>query len=630
VINGAKAHKIGVSFLNNYKVVFQPGDVMVEVAEGRTLKEVINDAGLEFDFLCGGRGTCGKCRVKIAEGLTTPVTREQEMLQVKELEEGIRLACLTTVHNDLIVELPNQKTLQHNILIESDERAFQIEPHLHKVLIEVDKPSRETQSSDYRRLKESLVQQGYKDLELESTISVLRQMPDVLRGANNRITAVMYESKVVGIEPEDSTKTMLGMAFDIGTTTIVGYLLDLYSGKELSVVSTLNPQTTFGADVISRLTFASHEENGLSKLQGAVVGAINKLIAEAAKKASVASSQIYGVSIAANTCMHHIFLGINPQSIAVSPYVPALSEPLVLDASELEISINRAGKVFMLPNIAGFVGADTVAVLLATELDRSEDIKLVIDIGTNGEIALGSREKIVACSAAAGPAFEGAQISSGMRGAAGAIDHVYYRDKLEYSVIGGGKPLGVCGSALLDAVAGLVELGILNKRGKFLAFDQLTNPAAQRFKGNLIQYDGQGAFLLAEGDITGHGRPIMITQSDIRELQMAKGAMAAGVRVLMETYGIQAQDIKEVLLAGAFGNYLNPHSACVIGLIPLELESKIKMIGNAAGTGSKLALLSSNEFCRAKDIAEAVKFVELGSYPRFNSIFGECTYFNLH
>ena len=615
--------------MNYYNVVFQPGDVSLEVAEGSTLKEAMNDVGLEFDFLCGGRGTCGKCRVKISKGLTTPVIREQEMLQVKEVDEGIRLACLTTVHNDLIVELPNQKKLAHNILIASEERAFQIAPQLHKVFIEVDKPSRETQSSDWRRLKEGLVKQGYKDHELESTVSILRQMPDVLRGANNLITAVMYESTVAGIEAQDSTKTMLGMAFDIGTTTIVGYLLDLYSGKELSVVSTLNPQTTFGADVISRLTFANHEENGLIKLQSAVVEAINKLIVEAAQKASILRNQIYGISIAGNTCMHHIFLGINPQSIAVSPYVPALSEPLVLDASELNISINQAGKVFMLPNIAGFVGADTVAVLLATELDRSEDIKLVIDIGTNGEIALGSKEKMVACSAAAGPAFEGAQISSGMRGAVGAIDHVYYRDKLEYSVIGGEKPLGVCGSALLDTVAGVVELGILNKRGKFLEFEQLTNPVAQRFKENLIQYEGQGAFLLAEADSTGHGRPIMITQSDIRELQMAKGAMAAGVRVLMETYGIQAQDINEVLLAGAFGNYLTPHSACVIGLIPLELESKIKMIGNAAGTGSKLALLSSGEFRRARDIANVVKFVELGSYPRFNSIFGECTYFNI-
>lgn len=615
--------------MNYHKVVFQPGDVSLEVLEGNTIKEAMNDAGLEFDFPCGGRGTCGKCRVRISEGSGDPVTREQELLQAKELDEGIRLACMTIVRNNLTVELPNQNKLQHHILIESVEGALEIEPQLNKVFLEIEKPSRETQSSDWRRLKESLVKQGYEDSKLKSSVSILRQMPDTIRSANNRITAVMDDGRVAGIEQEDTTRTMLGMAFDIGTTTIVGYLLDLYSGKELSVVSTLNPQTAFGADVISRLTYASHEENGLIKLQNAVIEAINKLIVEAVQKASVFRNQIYGVSIAANTCMHHIFLGINPQSIAVAPYVPALSEPLVLDASELKISINQAGKVFMLPNIAGFVGADTVAVLLATELDRSDDVRLVIDIGTNGEIALGSREKIVACSAAAGPAFEGAQLSSGMRGAVGAIDHVYYRDKLEYSVIGGGEPIGICGSALLDAVAGLVELGMINKRGKFLAYDQLTNPAAKKFKENLIDYEGQGAFLLAEASVTGHGRPIMITQSDIRELQMAKGAMAAGVRVLIETYGIQVQDIKEVLLAGAFGNYLDPHSACVIGLIPFELERKIKMIGNAAGTGSKLALLSSSKFRRAKDIAEHVKFVELGSYPRFNSIFGECTYFNI-
>lgn len=615
--------------MSYYKLLFKPLDVLVEAVEGSTIKEAMNDAGLEFDFLCGGRGTCGKCRIKISKGAGMPVTREQELIEAEELDEGVRLACMTKVHNDLTVELPNRTKLQHHILIESEEMAMPIDPHLNKVFLDVVRPSRETYSSDWRRLKESLIKQGYKASELKSSVFILRQMPDVLRGANYHITAVMFENIVAGLEPQDTSKSMLGMAFDIGTTTIVGYLLDLYSGVELSVVSTLNPQTSFGADVISRLTFAGHEENGLRKLQGAVIEAINKLIEEAVERASVTRNEIYGISIAANTCMHHLFLGINPQSIAVAPYVPAVSESLVLDASELKIAINRAGKVFMLPNIAGFVGADTVAVLLATELDRSEDVKLIIDIGTNGEIALGSKGKIVACSAAAGPAFEGAQISSGMRGAAGAIDHVYYQDKLEYTVIGGGKPLGVCGSALLDTVAGLVELGILNKRGKFIAYEQLTNPLAKKFKENLIQHEGQGAFLLAEASVTAHGRPIMITQSDIRELQMAKGAMAAGIRVLMETSGIKIQDIKEVLLAGAFGNYLNPHSACVIGLIPLELEGKIKMIGNAAGTGAKLALLSSSKFRRAEDIADVVKFVELGSYPKFNSIFGECTYFTV-
>lgn len=612
--------------MKKFKVAFQPGNLTVEVVEGSTIMEAMNEAGLESDFPCGGRGTCGKCRVRVMEGVGHPTAREQELLESNELDKGIRLACLTKVHGDIFVQLPNSKKLQHNILMASEERAFQIEPHLKKVFVEVDKPSLQDHRSDINRLKDSLAKNGYTG-SLEVPISLLRQLPDTLREAGHRLTTIMCDNELSGLEKHDTTGDLIGMAFDIGTTTIVGYLLDLYSGKELAVVSTLNPQTKFGADVISRITFSNQEEGGLNKLHNAVIEAINKLIGEAAKKVEISRELIYAVSIAANTTMHHLFLGITPRNIAVSPYVSSVTESVVFDAADLEIDINRAGKIFVLPNIAGFVGADTSAVLLATELDRSEDVKLIIDIGTNGEIALGSREKIFACSAAAGPAFEGAQISSGMRGAVGAIDHVYFGDRLEYSVIGGGTPQGICGSALLDAVAGLIELGIIDKRGKFTTVDKLTNPAAKVFQDNLIQYEGAGAFLLADAASTSHGRPIMITQKDIRELQMAKGAMAAGVRILMEAYGAQAGDIKEVQLAGAFGNYLNPHNACVIGLIPQELEGKIKMIGNAAGTGAKLALLSAKEFHRANDIASSVKFVELGSYPKFNGVFAENMYF---
>lgn len=611
------------------KVVFLPENREVEVPEGSALMEVMNDAGFEHDFPCGGMGKCGKCRVKITKGIMPPTVREQEILEAPEIDEGTRLACLTKVQNDTVVELSAGKKSKHNILTASDERSFRIEPHLQKVFIDVEKPMLHDQRSDWLRIKDGLIKKGHKSNDLHAPLSVLRQIPATIREAQYSITLVTNGNEVLGIEPRDTSEKMLGMAFDIGTTTIVGYLLDLNSGKELGIASTLNPQTKFGADVISRVNFASQEEGGLYKLHTIVIEAVNKLIGEAAGEAGVERTDIYGISIAANTCMHHLFLGINPKNIAVSPYVSVISEPVVVAAAELSIEINPAGRVFVLPNIAGFVGADTTAVLLATELEKSEDIKLVIDIGTNGEIALGSKARIAACSAAAGPAFEGAQISSGMRGAAGAIDHVYFGEQLEYTTIGGGTPLGICGSALLDTVAGLIELGIIDKRGRILTPDKLKNTAARRFEDRLVKHDGQSAFLLVPAGKTGHGRPIMVTQDDIRQLQLAKGAMAAGVRVLMETLGIQAGDIKEVLLAGAFGNYLNPHSACVIGLIPRELESKIKMIGNAAGTGARIALLSSGEYSRVGDIASAVEFVELGSYPKFNGIFGECTYFQV-
>jgi Uncharacterized metal-binding protein len=591
--------------------------------------EAMNQAGLESDFPCGGMGKCGKCRVQVIEGLEEPTSIDRARLTLQELNEGIRLACITEIHGNMVVEILNPKQLRHNILISSVDRPFNIQTHFNKLFVKVSQPSLSEHKSYWQRLKETLAAQGCAVKDLQAPLSILRQLPDTIRESKNQLTTILHDTKVLGLESGDTSATMLGMAFDIGTTTIVGYLLDLISGKELEVVSTLNPQAQYGGDVISRITFAGKQKEGLVTLHKAVTGAINKLIEEAVDKTGKCRTNIYGISIAANTTMHHLFLGINPQSIGVSPYVSVANQGLVVDVSELGLKINEAGQVFVLPNIAGFVGADTTAVLLATELDKSENVTLILDIGTNGEIVLGSKRKMVACSAAAGPAFEGAQITNGMRGAVGAIDHISFKDNLEFTVIGGGSPVGICGSALLDGAAGLVELGMLNKRGKFLTPDQLTNPKSLRYRDRLIQYEGTWAFLLADSSETLHGRPIMITQSDIRELQLAKGAIAAGVRILMESSGINSDDIKEVLLAGAFGNYLNPRSACAIGLIPKELENKIRMIGNAAGTGAKIALLSAEEFSRADDIAAAVSFIELGSYSRFNIIFAENTYFKL-
>jgi uncharacterized 2Fe-2S/4Fe-4S cluster protein (DUF4445 family) len=615
--------------VQGFKIIFQPGAISQVVEAGTSIMEAINRAGMGNDFPCGGMGKCGKCCVRVLEGLGTPTDGDLVHLSAEELVEGIRLACMNQIQGDMVVEILNHKKLEHNILTDSADRLFHIQPHLKKICTEVSSPSLSAYKSDWQRLKEALSSHGFPLQELDAQLSLLRLLPDTVRQSKNRVTSVLYGSKVLGVEHDDTTCTMLGMAFDIGTTTIVGYLMDLISGEELAVVSTLNPQAQFGADVISRITFAGSHEGALEKLHNAVTEAINRLIGEAAEKAGKGRNDIYGVSVAANTTMHHLFLGINPRNIAVSPYVSVVNQGLVLNAGELGLDINGAGQVFVLPNIAGFVGADTTAVLLAAELDMSEHIKLIVDIGTNGEIALGNKRKIVACSAAAGPAFEGAQISCGMRGAVGAIDHIWFGAGLEYTVIGGGSPVGICGSALLDGVAGLVELGIIDKRGRFIDPEKIINPRAVGFKDRLIKHEGFWAFLLEDSAKTGHERPIMITQKDIRELQLAKGAMAAGVRVLMESCSVQFKDIKEVLLAGAFGNYLNPHSACVVGLIPQELENKIRMIGNAAGTGAKLALQSAGEFSRADDLAASVTFVELGSYPKFNNIFAENTYFTV-
>lgn len=614
--------------MSKHKVIF-PQNLIIEAETGATLKELMNREGIEFDFPCGGRGKCGKCKVRISTGAGEPLDEEKRVLTAKEIAEGIRLACLTRVKGDMRVEFLSDKKIGHQILLSGLDRTVAIDPHISKKYLEVDKATVRDMRTDWQRIKDRLAAQGDEYRNAKIRLPVLRAIPGLMNNTGAKMTAVFYNynNKVRGLENGDTSGRLLGIAFDIGTTTIVGYLVDLYTGKELSVVSTLNPQTQYGADVISRITYASQNPRGLDDLHRAVTGALNSLIGEATKSAGVSRNDIYAITAVGNTCMHHLFVGINPQSVALAPYVPVVSDALQGDPSDFNLEINPAGKVFVLPNIAGFVGADTAAVLLATDFDKSEDIRLVVDIGTNGEIALGNKDRILACSTAAGPAFEGAQITCGMRGATGAIDHVIFGGNLEYSVIGNVEPIGICGSALLDTVAGLVENGLIDERGRFMEPEEVTHPVGKKLKDRLIRYNEKPAFLISGSfDDTG-SRPVLVTQKDIRELQLAKGAMATGIKILMKNYGLQAEDIKEVLLAGAFGNYLDPHSACAIGLIPAELEGRIKMIGNAAGAGAKLALLSAAEYRRAEQAARKVEFVELGSDPDFTSVFAESMLF---
>ena len=603
------------------RIKFLPVDQEIYITPGTTVKDAINLAKFDFDFPCGGRGKCGKCRLRIAEGAVAPAKTDTEHLDPVEIAQGYRLACVTQINNDMVIEIPYVKSPQYKILIAAVQKQVKLGQHLSKIYLELDPPKLEDQQPDWERLLAEFDKTGLASEDKPASLSLLRDLPQTLRQADWHVTALTDEETVFGLEPGDSTKTMLGIAFDIGTTTIVGYLLDLLTGREMSVVSALNPQTRYGADVIARIAYATSQEDGLDKLHDAIISALNELIDEAVSQAKVSREDVYAVTVVGNTCMHHLFLGISPKNLALAPYVPVVSQPLAFFARELGLKINRLGRVYVLPNIAGFVGADTVGVLLATELDWSEGFKLAIDIGTNGEIVLGSKERLVACSTAAGPAFEGSQISSGMRGMLGAIDHVRFRNGLEISVIGGGKPCGICGSGLLDTVAGLLEQGIVDRRGRILSPDEL-DPIAIQYSGNIIKLEnGAKAFELAAAQETAHGRPILITQKDISELQLAKGAIAAGIQVLCEQLGIGLEAITEVLLAGAFGNYLDLRSACAIGMIPAALEARLKPVGNAAGAGAKAALLSRSEYQRAAMIADFVEYVELSIYPNFSRLF---------
>ncbi|MFY9272045.1 MAG: ASKHA domain-containing protein, partial [Thermacetogeniaceae bacterium] len=591
------------------KITFYPINKDMEVPVGTALKKAMNDAGLDFDFPCGGRGRCGKCRVRIREGVVPPSDSDRVHFDEEELKEGYRLACTLTVQGDLVLELPQEVT-GHKILIDAAERSMEIKPHLQKVHLEVKEPSIEDQKADWDRLRDELAAvKGDKDYRI--TLPALQALPKVLREKKFSITAVIADNKVTGLEAGDTTDRMLGIAFDIGTTTVVGYLMDLLTGKELGAVSTMNPQTKYGADVISRITYSSQEAGGLEILHKAIIEAVNSLIGEAVEKVGARREDVYALTFVGNSCMHHLLLGLEPRYIALAPYVPVTGSTQEINADELGIKVNPAGKVYVLPNIAGFVGADTIGVILATELDESSEIRLAIDIGTNGEMVLGNKDRLLACSTAAGPAFEGAQISCGMRGTAGAIDTVRMDDEFTYTTINDERPVGICGSGLIDVISVMLDTGVIDSRGRIANPNELAGTSAEKLADRIVDLDGMRAFLLAPAAETGHGKPLFITQQDVRELQLAKGAIATGVQILLDVYGIGFDDIYEVILAGAFGNYLDKHSACAIGLIPSSLEDRVRPVGNAAGTGAKVALLSAAEYRRSARIASFVEYEEL-------------------
>jgi uncharacterized 2Fe-2S/4Fe-4S cluster protein (DUF4445 family) len=612
--------------MSNCKVTFYPMDKEIEIPVGTPLKKAMDIAELDFDFPCGGRGRCGKCRVRIQKGVVPPSDSDFDHLDEEEIEAGFRLACIINVEDDLVVEIPLTGTEGHKILVDAAEREMQLKPHLSKIYRDVPHPSIEDQRPDWDRLRNAL-SDGKSERNYKISYSALQAVPGVLREKKFTCTAVISGNELVGLEAGDTTEKMLGVAFDIGTTTVVGYLMDLQTGEQLGVASTMNPQTKYGADVISRITYVSQEADGLQRLQKDIVEAINKLIGTVVQDAGCVREDVYALTVVGNSCMHHLFLGLDPKHIALAPYVPVTGLPQDVDARELGIEINPAGKVYVLPNIAGFVGADTVGVILVTEMDQSSEIKLAIDIGTNGEMVLGTRDRLVACSTAAGPAFEGAQISCGMRGTNGAIDSVHLGEDITYTTIGGGKPQGICGSGLIDVISVMLAAGIIDKRGKILSADELAGTKGERFADRIVRHEDMNCFLLAGAEESAQGKPLFITQKDVREFQLAKGAVATGVNILMKEFGIEPEDIDEVILAGAFGNYLDKHSACAVGLIPSCLEEQVKPVGNAAGTGAKVALLSAQEYRRAAHITSFVEYVELASSPNFTEVFAQALMF---
>lgn len=570
--------------------------------KGITVMEAAIVAGVPLETVCGGKGVCGKCKVKLIKGRSLG----------EEIGEGLMLACKTKMISDAVIEIPVEtRLLEQKILVGGMERKIPLNPNIRKVYLKLTKPSLSDQMADLNRITRAL---GKRDIIVENVrLGFIRQLPVKLRKSDFRVTVILVGNDLVGIEKGDTTGKKYGIAFDIGTTTVVGYLVDLNTGKEVSYASRMNPQVVYGDDVVSRIDFAKTDV-GLRKLNDKIMQALDEIIDEVS--VGIDKENVYEMSIVGNTCMLHLFLNIPPTSLALSPYVSALKGPVDIRASELGIKVNDDANIHVLPTIAGFVGADTVGVLLASLLDEGDDVRLAIDIGTNVEIALGSKEKIIACSAAAGPAFEGAHIQHGMRAAPGAIHRVSISDgDVRVETIDDAKARGITGSGLVDAVAEMLKSEVINHSGKISDDPEITSLYGDR----LIQEKDGAAFILAEG--------ITVTQSDIRELQLAKGAIYAGAHILMKELGVKTHDIAEILLAGAFGTYMPKENAQVIGLIPDIPLDRVKDIGNAAGVGSKMALISKNARLRAEIISKKVGYVELSGRKDFQDEFMDAMFF---
>ncbi len=601
------------------KVKFVPQNKEIKVNAGTNLLKAADEAGLYIEGDCAGKGTCGKCRVRIVEGDTgEPTKAEKKHLSAGELEAGWALSCQRKIKQDSIIEVPMQKEahLRKTTLAGGVEN-LEAEPTVEKVAVKLSRPAVKDQTADLERLLDHL-----KRPQLSVKLRELSGFPGMLRDNAYSVTTAITGNRIISIEPGDTSDQLYGIAFDIGTTTIMGSLLDLNNAAVIAVAAATNPQNIYGADVISRINHASQGKEELKQLQDKVLDSANNIIKDLLKQTKVARDRVYEVVAVGNTTMSHLFMGIDPTYLAPAPFIPAYSRALQVEVSELGLEINPAGRVTFLPNIAGYVGSDTVGVIVATEMDQRKDNCAAIDIGTNGELVLAANGRLMACSTAAGPAFEGAQIKQGMRAAAGAIESVSYVDnEIQVGTIDDLPASGICGSGLIDAAAALIDAGLIEATGRFVNPAENPEKVPAHFKDRLKRSQGGLEFILVPGRDSETGEDIVLSQGDLRELQLAKGAIYAGLMILLKEAGISENDLDEVLLAGAFGNYVRKESALTIGLLPQLPPEKIVAVGNAAGDGSKMALASETIRNRALALPEKVEHLELSTRSDFQDIF---------
>ncbi len=623
-----------------HKVIFQPSGRRGEVDEGKTILEAAQSLGVDIEGLCGSKKVCGKCKVRIEEGYFEKDNIESGMAHLSVLTDaekkhikpedgpGIRLACTAQVHGDIKVFVPERSRAGKQVVRKAaKELSIKLDPAVKKYNVELTPPTlHDMTTGDWERVLKFL-QEDYGLTGLTFDYLVLKDLQNVLRQGDWKATVTVWMDKeIIKVEP-GFVDASYGLAVDVGTTTCVGYLTDLNTGRVVSTESMMNPQVPYGEDVMSRITYAMSNANGLETMQKAIIAGLNEIIervvTEVRKDGPNPGYVVDDLTIVFNTAMHHIFLGLNPEYIGRSPFIPAVQNSLNIKARDLGIRINPAAYIHVLPIEAGFVGADNVGVLIAEEQYNQDEMVLVIDIGTNGELLLGNRQKVCSTSCATGPAFEGAQIKFGMRAAPGAIEKVHIdpetREPL-YKVIGKAdwhthlekvNAKGICGSGIIEVVAEMFKAGIIDRSGRFVM--NLGTPRVRK------DAEGKPEYVLAWAEETSIGQDITVTQADVRALQLAKGALYTGAKLMMKKLGITKLD--RVVLAGAFGSHIDREASLTLGMFPDCPIDKVYAVGNAAGDGARMALLNRGKRQEADERARWVEFLEIATDPSFEKEF---------
>jgi uncharacterized 2Fe-2S/4Fe-4S cluster protein (DUF4445 family) len=594
-------------------------DRPVRVPHGVTLFDAASWNGIAIDSTCGGHGTCKKCRIRFKADPPAPTSLDIRAYSIAEIGDGWRLACRTAATTDADVEVPPLTTRPKAATVGVGRQVI-LRPGVRKRFLELAEPSLTDQTTDLER-----VLAGVSDLGDKADLSVLRTLGRTLRDAEFKVTAVVSDDTLIAVEPGDTTQRVFGLAFDLGTTTVVATLLDLTTGTPAAVASMLNKQQPFGADVIARISATMLDPAAAGKLRQLAAETLAELAAAVCDEGGVAPTEVYEVALAGNATMVHLVLGFDPEAVGVAPFIMAARLLPEVRASDLGVPAHPQARAVVFPAFGAYVGGDITAGLLASGMDRDPRIRLFIDIGTNCEIVLGGRDWLTATAAPAGPAFEGASIRCGMRAADGAIEAVAVTGDgdLKLTVIGDTEPAGLCGSGLVDAAAALADAGLLDPSGRFAETGK-ARAIAPALAERLTAIGKERVFVLHwRGGSRDPADSVYLSQRDIRELQFAKAAIATGWRILLEDAGLAEEDVKQVLLAGSFGSYLSPQSAIRIGLVPGIGPRRIVAAGNVAGEGAKMALLSVRDRAAALALLEEVRYVELSDRPDFNDRFIE-------